>query len=98
VIRHVVMFRWKDGTTADDIAAVIAGLQTMPSLIPQIVDYRFGPDLAINETNWDFVVVGDFANTDDYVAYRDDPRHRALIAEAVAPHLEERASVQYATH
>ena len=46
----------------------------MPELIPEIRDYRFGPDLAINDTNWDFVVVGDFASTDDV---HDVPRRSA---------------------
>ena len=55
----------------------------------------FGPDLGINDTNWDFVVVADFANADDYTTYRDHPSHRAFIAEEIAPRLAERASVQY---
>jgi hypothetical protein len=89
------MFRWGAATTADDIAAVVAGLRSLPELIPEIRDYRFGADLGINDTNWDFVVVGDFASIEGYRTYRDDPRHRALIAERIAPHLAERASVQY---
>ena len=95
MIRHVVMFRWKRGTAADVVETVVAGLRTMPESIPEIRDYRFGADLGINDANWDFVVVADFATADEYVTYRDDPGHRALIAEAIAPHLEERASVQY---
>jgi Stress responsive A/B Barrel Domain len=89
------MFRWKPGTTAGHVAAVAAGLDTMPTLIPEIRDYRFGPDLGINDANWEFVVTADFASIDDYVTYRDDARHRALIAEMIAPHIEERASVQF---
>ena len=95
MIRHVVMFRWKPDTVAEDVDSVVARLQTMPALIPQIREYRFGADLRINDANWDFVVVADFATADDYLAYRDDPHHRALVAEAIGPHLEERASVQY---
>ena len=94
-VRHCVMFRWKEGTGADVIAVVVAGLRTMPQLIPEIRDYRFGPDLGINDANWDFVVTADFASADDYVTYRDDSRHRALIADAIAPHVDVRASVQF---
>jgi hypothetical protein len=89
------MFRWKDGTGDDNLAAIIAGLRTIPELIPQIGTYRFGADLGINDANWDFVVVADFASTDDYITYRDDANHQALIKESIAPHIEERASVQY---
>ncbi len=95
MVRHVVMFRWKDGTSGDDLAAIKAGLRTMPDLIPQIRAYRFGTDLGVNDANWDFVVVADFASMDDYVTYRDDVHHQALINESIAPHIEERASVQY---
>jgi Stress responsive A/B Barrel Domain len=95
MIRHVVMFRWKDGTDHDDVAAMESGLRSMPGLIPQIQEYRFGADLGINDANWDFVVVADFASTNDYVDYRDDAHHQALIKETIAPHIEERATVQY---
>jgi hypothetical protein len=97
MIRHVAMFRWKDGTSSADVAAVEAGLRTLPELIPQIRAFRFGADLGISDTNWDFVVVADFASADDYVIYRDDAHHQAFIKESIVPHLEERASVQYAT-
>ena len=87
MIRHVVMFRWTDGTGDDDVAAMETGLRSMPGLIPQIQEYRFGADFAINEANWDFVVVADFASTNDYVAlHRDDAHHQALIKRDLAPH------------
>ena len=89
------MLRWRDGTEPGDIAAVVAGLRTMPELIPEIRDYCFGTDLTLNDANWDFVVIADFATVEDYMTYRDDARHRALIAETIAPHLAERASVQF---
>jgi hypothetical protein len=95
MIRHVVMFRWTDGTTDDDVAAIAAGLSTMPGLIPQIRAYHYGADLGIVDTNWDFVVVADFDDRDDFVAYRDDANHQALIKESIAPHIKERAAVQY---
>jgi hypothetical protein len=96
MIRHVAMFRWIDGTGGDDVAAIEAGLSTMPALIPQIRAYRFGVDLGINDANWDFVVVADFASEDDYVTYRDDANHQALLKDTIAPHIAERAAVQYA--
>ena len=97
MIRHTVMFRWKAGTTTADVAAVAEGLGRLPDAIPEICDYRFGHDLAINDGNFDFVVVADFADADDHLAYRDHPLHRALIAERIAPHVAERAAVQFDT-
>jgi Stress responsive A/B Barrel Domain len=97
MLRHVVMFRWTPETTAEDIAAVEAGLGQLPGQIPEIERYTFGADAGINEGNFQFVVVADFASQDDYLVYRDHPVHQAFIAERIRPHLAERGSVQFET-
>ncbi len=48
-----------------------AGLQELPGLIPEIVDYHAEPDLGINPTSWDFSVTADFADQAGYLTYRD---------------------------
>ena len=95
MIRHVVTFRWKPETSADDIAAVEAGLRELPAAITQIQRYTFGRDLGINDGNFQFAVVADFASADDYVVYRDDPQHRRLIEERIRPHIAERVAIQF---
>jgi Stress responsive A/B Barrel Domain len=95
MIRHVVTFRWKPETTADDIAAVEAGLRELPAAIPQIQRYTFGRDLGINDGNCQFAVVADFASTGDYVVYRDNLQHRSLIEERIRPHIAERVAIQF---
>jgi Stress responsive A/B Barrel Domain len=95
-LRHVVMFRWEDTVDDDHVAAMVAGLSTLPGLIPEIADYRFGVDAGLNEGNFDFAVVADFASVDDYLVYRDHPDHRAVVAALVTGHVATRAAVQYA--
>lgn len=95
MIRHVVLFRFTPGTTPADINAIVEGLSGLPRAIPEIVDYRLGRDLAVNDGNADFAVVADFADADDYLAYRDHPLHRGLLAERIAPHVEARMAVQF---
>jgi hypothetical protein len=95
MIRHTVMFRWKAGTTRADVAALGEALGGLPAAIAEIRDFRFGHDIGVNDGNFDFVVVADFADTDDYLAYRDHPLHRALVSERIAPHVAERAAVQF---
>jgi hypothetical protein len=96
-IRHVVMFRFTDDATDEQRRALAAGLATMPAATGAIDDsrYRHGPDLGINPTSWDYVVVADFATVDGYRTYRDHPDHQALIRDLVAPIVAERASLQY---
>jgi hypothetical protein len=95
MLRHVVMFRWTPETTADDVAAIEDGLGTLPPAIPEIQRYTFGSDVAVNQGNFQFAVVADFASAEDYVAYRDHPVHQALIVERIRPHIAERAGIQF---
>ncbi len=94
--RHVVAFRWKLETSPDQIDAVTAALRALPAAIPELVRYEVGPDAGVNEGNFDYVVVADFASVEDYLVYRDHPAHRAAITEHIAHHVAERAAVQYA--
>lgn len=94
-VRHVVLFTWTEGVTPEQIDAVRAGLTALPGIIPQIVDYRFGHDLGMNEGNVDFAVVADFSSPEDYLIYRDHPDHRRLIADVVAPILDRRVAIQF---
>jgi hypothetical protein len=93
-VRHVVVFRWAEGTTDADIAAVEAALAELPAKIPELRDYRFGRDLGLSDTTWDFAVVADCDDVEGFHAYRDHPAHRAAADELIVPHLAERAAVQ----
>ncbi len=93
-IRHIVLFRFAEDTTPDQIATLSAGLSALPQAIDEIRAYRHGPDAGINPNSWDYVVIGDFDSPDGYLAYRDHPVHQQLITDLVRPILAERASVQ----
>lgn len=49
----------------------------------------------MNTGNFDYVVVGDFADAQAYLVYRDHPVHQQLITEVLAPLIAERSAVQY---
>jgi hypothetical protein len=95
-VRHVVLFRFGQGTTDEQVQALADGLDEMPNAIGVMLDYRHGRDLGINEASYDYAVVGDFTTTDDYLTYRDHPDHRALIRDLVTPIVTERMSAQIA--
>lgn len=95
MLRHVVMFIWKDGVDDAHVAELGAGLDDLARTIPEIAAYRHGADLGINPGNSDYAVVGDFATEQDYLTYRDHPRHRDLIERLIAPHISGRAAVQF---
>ena len=89
------MMRWVDEATAEQIGAVEAALATLPGEIPEIRSYTVGTDARVNEGNFDFVVVADFDDVNDYLVYRDHPVHVAVLTERIRPILAERAAIQH---
>jgi len=95
MIRHVVLFRWTPEATAEQKQRVAAELSRLPALVPSLRDYRLGANLGLNPGNFDFAVAADFDDAEGYLAYRDHPEHRAIVAEFIQPIVTERAAVQY---
>jgi Stress responsive A/B Barrel Domain len=95
LIRHTVMFTWKPEATDEQKKRVAEELSRLPGVVPSIRAYAMGSDLGVNEGNWEFAVSGDFDDLDGYLAYRDDPTHRAIIAEHIQPIIAARAAVQF---
>lgn len=96
MLRHVALFRWKPEMSRDDLDAVAEGLGALPGLIGEIRSYEFGADLGISPGNFDFAVVADFDDEDDYRTYLEHPTHQRVIHERIVPFLLERAAVQLA--
>lgn len=95
MIRHVVMFRWADDVDDRHVERVAAALDGLPAEIPEIARYAHGRDLGVNEGTYDYAVVGDFESAEGYVAYRDHPVHRSMIAELITGRVTDRAAVQF---
>jgi len=95
MLRHVVVFRFHEGTPAESIRAITDALGGLPAAIPEIRSYHFGGDAGIDEGNYEFAVTADFADEDDYRVYRDHPQHQQVIKELIAPLRAARAAVQF---
>ena len=89
------MFSWKPEATEVQRDAVPEKLAALPAKIPELRSYKFGPDAGINDGNADFAVVADFDDVDDYLAYRDNPDHRAIIDTYITPIVATRTAVQF---
>ena len=95
MIRHIALLTFADAATDVQVQAIEDALSALPARLPQLRSYRIGRDLAINPGNAGFAVVADFDTVDDYLAYRDDPEHRRIISELIAPILAARTGAQY---
>jgi hypothetical protein len=95
MFRHVVVFRFTPQTTQEQQEELARQLRTLPGAIEQIKAYHVGLDAGMNPGNYQFAVVADFDNVEDYLVYRDHPVHRDLIGKYVQPVVADRAAVQY---
>ena len=96
-IQHAVLFRFVDDVDEERVAALAAGLGTMPAATGAVAPdrYRHGRALVLNAGSWDYAVVAEFDSADAYATYRDHPEHRALIRDLATPIVAERCSVQF---
>ncbi len=94
MLHHMVMFRFKPGTTQDQIGAITDGLASLPGQIEVLDDYRFGPDAGITEGSWDYGVSAKFVNESEYAVYATDPAHTEIIRSTITPVVDEIARVQ----
>lgn len=95
MFRHVVLFKWAEGTTGDQVEPVLTQLGKLPGEIATVRGFRYGPDAGINPANSDFAVVADFDDADGYLVYRDHPAHRAVVDRYITPIVAGRAAVQF---
>lgn len=96
MITHIVAFRWKPETTAENIAAIAAGLATMPGLVDSIRSYEFGSDIGLSGAgNMDFALVATFDSADGWHAYDENPDHEALRTDVIRPWVAERMVIQF---
>jgi hypothetical protein len=95
MLRHVSLLTLSDDTTAAQLEEIATALRKLPALIPEIRDYRVGPDAGVDKGNATFVVIGDFDDEAGYTTYRDHPEHRAVATEFILPRLASRTAAQY---
>ena len=94
MIMHLVTFNWRPDVTNDDVVAVIEGLSSLPAQIPELLSYRFGPDLGLREGNADFAVAAVVESPETLPGYLDHPEHARIVKELIAPLIATRQAVQ----
>jgi len=95
MFRHVALFRFVPEATNEQRQAAVEGLRGLPALIPELIDYRVGPDAGLGADNFDLAVVADFARPEHYDVYVAHTAHEAVASTLVRPILADRAAVQY---
>jgi hypothetical protein len=82
LLRHVVMFGWKDGTDTTDINKIVAAIKELPSKISVIKSFEWGtnnsPEGINNGLTHCFLIT--FSSEADRDAYLVHPAHKAFVS------------------
>ncbi len=96
LLRHVVLIKFKEGTSQEDIAKVEEAFGGLEDKIPEIKDYEWGtnnsPEGADKGFTHCFFVT--FASEEDRAVYLPHPDHKAFV-EVLTPHMEDVLVVDY---
>ena len=105
MIRHVVLLKWKPGTSPEAVQAWVDGVVLLPDRIDVVRRYTIGRNVGTSREgmakestysdNFDAAVTADFDTYADYQHYAEHPAHKAFIEERVRPILAERVGVQF---
>jgi stress responsive alpha/beta barrel protein len=95
MFRHVVLIKWRDDAASSARVRARDEISALPSLIPEIREYRVGVDVGETDGNFDLAVVADFDDARGYAVYRDHPAHVRVLTEFVRPILAARTAVQH---
>ena len=96
LLRHVVLFQFKDGTPDESIRAIEHAFRALPGKIGAIQDFEWGTDVSVEGkadgfTHCFFVT---FASEADRDAYLPHPAHTAF-GTLLRPHLEKVLVIDY---
>ncbi|MGB2734859.1 MAG: Dabb family protein, partial [Saprospiraceae bacterium] len=88
-LRHVVLFKFKDASSAEDIKKVETAFGVLPSKISQIKGYEWGTNNSPENHNEGFThsFVLTFTSEADRDAYLIHPEHKAF-GKVLGPHLD----------
>lgn len=98
VLRHVVLFKFKDGTSETDIAKVQDAFSALPTKIPEIAGYEWGLNNSPEglEKGFTHCFFLTFKSEEDRATYLPHPDHKAF-GEVLGPHLDDVLVIDYWT-
>jgi quinol monooxygenase YgiN len=96
MLRHVVIFKFKDASSAQEVQKVVDGFRELKSKIPQIASFEFGTNNSPEGLNDGFThcFLVTFKSEKDRDAYLPHPAHKAFV-ELLKPHLDKAMVIDY---
>jgi hypothetical protein len=91
MIKHIVMWKFKDGVADADKQEVKRQLEALTELVPEAIEIEVGLDVLRSDQSFDMALNSKFASMDDLKTYAAHPEHvkvgtflKTLVCERVA--------------
>lgn len=96
MLRHVVMFQFKESSSEKDVQTVVDAFRQLPSKIPEIASFEFGTNNSPEGLNNDFThcFLVTFKSEKDREVYLPHEAHMAFV-EVLKPHMEKVMVIDY---
>ena len=81
MLRHIVIFKFKDGVTREDprVGEVYAQLAQLPGQIPEVREWEQGHNVSGRDIAYDLALYSSFESQEALQRYSDHPAHRAVV-------------------
>lgn len=96
LLRHVVLLKFKESSTEEDISKVEEAFSSLQDKIPEIKDYEWGTNNSPEGLDKGFThcFLLTFESEEDRSTYLPHPAHKAF-GEVLEPHLEDVLVIDY---
>ena len=94
MIKHIVMWKFKDGVVEADKLEMKRQLEALKGVVPSLIDIEVGLDVVGKDASKDMVLYSEFSSMNDLAAYAGHPEHLKVV-EFVKTLVCERAVVDY---
>jgi len=96
VLRHVVLFKFKDNVTNQQIKNIEGAFCALPGKISSIYDFEWGTDVSIENRSDGFThcFIVTFLNEADRAQYLPHPAHKELVSMS-QPYLDKILVIDY---
>jgi len=96
VLRHVVLFKFKEGTSSQQIREIEDAFRALPGKVDEISDFEWGTDVSVENLQQGFThcFFVTFRSEADRAAYLPHPAHKQF-GKILGPHLDKVLVIDY---
>lgn len=95
IVVHIVLFKFKEGTTGEQIQRLKNEILKQKGTIPQLLDVSFGEDFAKRAKGFTHAEVAVFQTRKALEHFNTSEYHKSLIAAHIKPVLEDIIVLDY---